>query len=881
MQPCTLQFWSFGGSILFWLLTSQPTAAEIIPDTTLPVTSTVTPQGNSRVIEGGTPSGDNLFHSFREFSLSTGDTAFFNNDLTVRNIITRVTGGSRSDIDGTIGANGTANLFLINPNGIIFGPNASLQIGGSFVASTANSLKFANGTEFSATDPQISPLLTVSVPIGLQFGSNAGEIVNQSQASPNGAVNINDSPVGLQVESGRTLALVGGNVSLNGGNLTAAGGRIELGSVAGTGLVNLREIATGYTLDYTGIERFQDIRLQGAIIDTSGEGGGAIQLQGRNITLTEASQVLSLTLGLETGETLAINAAQSVNLSQGAFIATFTAGEGQAGDVRVRALNSVELSGTSLNAPSGLGSQVLESATGNGGNLTVETGQLSIQNGAIVDVSTFGAGGAGNVLVRALDAVELMGTATVSSPDGQIITIKSGIYAQVAEGAIPDAGDAGDLTIETGQLIVSGGAQISTAARAGGNGGTLTVNASDTIQLSGTAPSATADPLDNNRSGIFVSAEPGATGNVGNLNITAELLTVEDGARISADNKGSDNTGGNATLTVRQLIIRDGGQVRAGSFGEGPGGTLSVKDAESVEVIGTGTIGFTPVPSELFTEAEASGAAGKLSITTRNFSVQDGARVTVSSRGSGQAGDLQVQAHSIELDNSGSISADTSGGGGNIELRSPVLILRRSSSITTNAEGSDITGGNININADVLAALENSDISANSDDFRGGRVIINAQGIFGTQFREQLTPESDITATGANSSLNGTVEINTPDVDPSQGLTELPNEPVNVEVAQGCQAAGTPASVAFFNTGRGGLAPNPYEPISSNNIWEDIPLATQRTENSASTARAFVPPATPPNRIVEAQGWIVNGKGEVVLVAEMPTTQSRSRCSLR
>jgi filamentous hemagglutinin family protein len=881
MQPCTLQFWSFGGSILFWLLTSQPTAAEIIPDTTLPVTSTVTPQGNSRVIEGGTPSGDNLFHSFREFSLSTGDTAFFNNDLTVRNIITRVTGGSRSDIDGTIGANGTANLFLINPNGIIFGPNASLQIGGSFVASTANSLKFANGTEFSATDPQISPLLTVSVPIGLQFGSNAGEIVNQSQASPNGAVNINDSPVGLQVESGRTLALVGGNVSLNGGNLTAAGGRIELGSVAGTGLVNLREIATGYTLDYTGIESFQDIRLQGAIIDTSGEGGGAIQLQGRNITLTEASQVLSLTLGLETGETLAINAAQSVNLSQGAFIATFTAGEGQAGDVRVRALNSIELNGTSLNAPSGLGSQVLESATGNGGNLTVETGQLSIQNGAIVDVSTFGAGGAGNVLVRALDAVELMGTATVSSPDGQIITIKSGIYAQVAEGAIPDAGDAGDLTIETGQLIVSGGAQISTAARAGGNGGTLTVNASDTIQLSGTAPSATADPLDNNRSGIFVSAEPGATGNVGNLNITAELLTVEDGARISADNKGSDNTGGNATLTVRQLIIRDGGQVRAGSFGEGPGGTLSVKDAESVEVIGTGTIGFTPVPSELFTEAEASGAAGKLSITTRNFSVQDGARVTVSSRGSGQAGDLQVQAHSIELDNSGSISADTSGGGGNIELRSPVLILRRSSSITTNAEGSDITGGNININADVLAALENSDISANSDDFRGGRVIINAQGIFGTQFREQLTPESDITATGANSSLNGTVEINTPDVDPSQGLTELPNEPVNVEVAQGCQAAGTPASVAFFNTGRGGLAPNPYEPISSNNIWEDIPLATQRTENSASTARAFVPPVTPPNKIVEAQGWIVNGKGEVVLVAEMPTTQSRSRCSLR
>ena len=186
----------------FWLIIAQlggfgdTALAQITPDTTLPINSAVTRTGEQITIEEGTVNGSNLFHSFSEFNVETGSTAFFNNGMTIDNIITRVTGGQLSSIDGLIRANGAANLFLLNPNGINFGPNAELKIGGSFVGSTAESFLFEDGSIYSATNPTAPPLLTVNVPIGLQYGSN----LNPIQVSGSN----------LQVESEQTLTLAGG-----------------------------------------------------------------------------------------------------------------------------------------------------------------------------------------------------------------------------------------------------------------------------------------------------------------------------------------------------------------------------------------------------------------------------------------------------------------------------------------------------------------------------------------------------------------------------------------------------------------------------------------------------------------------------------------------
>ncbi|WP_375514915.1 filamentous hemagglutinin N-terminal domain-containing protein, partial [uncultured Nostoc sp.] len=374
---------------LFSCIAPCPAKAQITPDATLGNKSSVVVPDNLEGspidrINGGAIQGANLFHSFKEFNVSEGAKAYFTNPGGITNILTRVTGSNASNILGTLGVLGTANLFLINPNGIVFGPNALLNMGGSFVASTAESLVFDNGLEFSATNPLSPPLLTVNIPVGLRLRENSASIVNQSSAV-------------LYLRPENTLALVGGDVILDGGSLQVAWGRIELGGLTGAGIVgfNVQEsqgIPRVASLSFPNDVERADVSLskqavvnvalsKEAVANLQGRSGGSIAINGRNVNIVGGGRLLA---GIDP------------DLGSPGT---------QAGNIEINATGEVVFDGVSNGFLSGAFNQVEAGSTGNAGKIEINADNVEVKNGGQLNTSSNGKGNAGTIRVNATDKV--------------------------------------------------------------------------------------------------------------------------------------------------------------------------------------------------------------------------------------------------------------------------------------------------------------------------------------------------------------------------------------------------------------------------------------------------------------------------------------------
>jgi filamentous hemagglutinin family protein len=444
--------------------------AQIVPDNTLGAEgSVVTPNLNlngipSDQIDGGAIRGANLFHSFTQFNIDAGRGAYFTNPAGIANILSRVTGANRSDILGRLGVLGNANLFLINPKGIVFGPNASLDVQGSFVATTANAVEFGDRGIFSASKPESPQLLNVNPSAFLFNQIPPGSITHRSAV--------------LQVPQGQNLILLGGNVNLDGGVLRSPSGRVELAGLAESGRVGISQESNNLSLIFPdgGVRADISLRNQASI-----EAGGDIQVQGRRVTLTEGSRIKTATQGAAKAGNITVNTGQLI-VRDGAQVTASTSGGGQGGTVVVNAFESIDLSGTSTNGEqSGLFADTQNA--GDAGDIKVDTGQLTVSDRALITSRSTGMGRAGNIVVTVRGTLQAnngtLGTSATKSAGGAI-TVKAGDIrlfgdSNITTSVFDGTGGGGNIYLEADSILAFDRTDILAFAD-GGKGGDITLD---------------------------------------------------------------------------------------------------------------------------------------------------------------------------------------------------------------------------------------------------------------------------------------------------------------------------------------------------------------------------------------------------------------------
>ncbi|MBD1852942.1 filamentous hemagglutinin N-terminal domain-containing protein [Cyanobacteria bacterium FACHB-502] len=761
---------------LVWLLglgVNEPIAARPVPDETLGEERSRVVDRSERdfTIEGGARRGNNLFHSFREFNVEVGGGVYFFDPGQIENILTRVTGENPSNINGVLGTFGLengavvrsgANLYLMNPNGILFGPNAMLDIGGSFVGTTSNAIGFGEGKFFSATNPEIpSQLLTVDPSAFLFNQIPTGNITNRSIAS-SGSTPAGFAASGLRVPDGESLLLLGGNIEIDGGRLNAFGGQIELGGLAEAGTVGLNQAENTLSFNFSPNSALANVALANdARVAVRGGGDGDIVVNANEFTATDGGRLVA---GIET--------------------------TGNAGNIVLNA-NQIDLARVGLaGTGAGIYQEVLAGATGNTGNIEVNTRSLSITSGGGIgtQIRLGGTGNAGNITIIAPEAIELTGT----SPDGQF---RSSLFSG-SEGA----GNTGSLFITTGLLSLSEGSQLITLTANEGQGGDITINA-DTIELIGTSAN------EQFRTGI--GSATNGSGRAGNTRINTGHLSVQGGAILSTEAIGTlDGQAGHLTIsadTIELVGTSANGQLRsaissealgssnagdleitAGQFSIRGGAIASTSSSASNAQSGQLTVrvsnllelaGITPngqLPSALSTEAQgAGGIAGNLIIDAGQLVLRDGAILVVNANNQGTAGNITITAGSVQLNNRARINSGAGNLAGNFAALNPNnagdirittggdLTLENGSGIVTGAIGGQGNSGNITIEAQNIT-LQNGSILGTANfggQGRSGNISLSARDSVTFLNNSNVGTLSFGTLSEADNSAVGTISV--------------------------------------------------------------------------------------------------------------------------
>lgn len=796
-------------AVICFFTVSTPCLAEITTDGTIGAAGKLSGPQFHIGQELGSLRGNNLFHSFGRFNLNSSESATFTGNSQIQNVISRVTGGAGSNIDGTLKSEiGSAAFYFINPAGIVFGQHAQIDVPGAFYASTAGELKFADGSSFSAVNPQ-GNTLSMAAPDAFGFlGKQTGAI------ALNGAE--------LVFKPGTAVNLSAGKITMDKASLKGEGMDLQLASV-GTekqevGVASLSENALAGA-----------ISINDSVLDASGNGKGRIAVRAGDVKALNsqinannmgnldmpANQGINMRVGglnlYDTDITSDTNGGNSgtVNVSvqnelkqiKGSSILTATVGQGNAGKVTVKA-GKIFIDGQNTGTITGIVSEARKGSSGNAGAIKVSVDQeLMLNDSGLISSRTFGKGGdAGNVLVNARN-IEI---------NGKKSDFATGIYSDTKKGSI---GNAGKITvnIQESLSILNSGA-ISSSTRGIGNGGTVNVNAEAILITNRNhLPFAT---------GIFSDVEESSLrGNAGKITVNAtKSLTLLSGGTISSSTFGKGNAGivavkaakatidgeksdfatgiftssdkdesgdaGSLNLSIDgELLILNKGYVSSGTQGKGNGGSVNV-NAETIRINKTIDSSFeTGINSDVSENAEGNPGSihihatkllsmrggiisinsglqsnnvtknnPKITIDTPQLDLSNDSAITALSTGTLPASPIEINTSRLSMDHSQITTTANQSDGGPITINAKDWAQLKNSLITTSVGNSEESlgtnignGGDININTDVLV-LDTGFIQANTNatNANGGNINLNVK---------QLVASSGNLQSGGNTPL--------------------------------------------------------------------------------------------------------------------------------
>ncbi len=681
----------------------------------------------------GTQVGSHLFHSFEQFNIFQGETATFSGPPDIQNVISRVTGGSSSLIDGTVrNTISGAETYLINPYGIVFGENAKLDVQGGFHVSTADYLHLQDGGQFNARSPNDSVLSMAPVEA---FGF------------------LTDTPAPIRLQSSQltmptkeNITLVGGDFTMKQASLNAPGGDIKVASVASQGEVVLLES----DLQLSSFEDLGDVSITGdgsakgdVVLTVNDEETGLILIRGGNMLLSNRAFI-------EAHNNTDFN---KTDLEKG---------------INIKLSGELKLVGTSDIQAKTL---TLDSGTGQTAPIIIEVDRLELWEGSQITSSVWGVGQGHHLTIKA-NEILLSGLSdlTITTRNDTRTRNASGI-SSVSNSLNPNALES-TINIEAKHVVIEKQAQINVASTALGHAGSIHLKT---------------EHLEVTEGGGILSTAVGL-GDGGAIHINADKITLSEVGSINSSGFGpGQGNAGEIIIEANHLELINGGNINISTLGLGESGVIELKISDTLhlsgqaderqffvydfvnEQIGGLLLKLGVKPEDLVGPSKISAAvihlgskaAGTINIQAGQLSLQNNATITSEHRGTGDAGDIALHANDIRL-TQGTITTETfgGGGGGNISINTPGLLYLRDASITTSVGTGQGQGGEISIENPTFVTLNQGEIKAQANEGQGGNIRIVTD--------QYLKSTDSLISASSRLGIDGRVEITAPELNISE-----------------------------------------------------------------------------------------------------------------